>query len=100
MNTIEYQIYDNWFNSLIDLAPLHKMIHLKTDPRISFDRIIKKNRIGENNIPFKYIKSCNKYHDDMFDLMNIDKKIIDCSIDFNDDSYFENISKQIIDFIK
>ncbi len=100
METVEYQIYNNWFNSLIDLAPLHKMIYLKTDPKISFDRIIKRSRTGENNIPFEYIENCHKYHNDMYDLINVEKKTIDCTNDFtNDNLYFEQISKQIMDFL-
>ncbi len=100
METVEYQIYNNWFNSLIDLAPLHKMIYLKTDPKISFDRIIKRSRTGENNIPFEYIENCHKYHNDMYDLINVEKKTIDCTNDFtNDNLYFEQISKQIMNFL-
>ena len=74
MESVEYQIYNNWFNSLIDLAPLHKMIYLKTDPKVSFDRIIKRSRTGENNIPFEYIENCHKYHNDMYELINVEKK--------------------------
>jgi deoxyadenosine/deoxycytidine kinase len=100
MESVEYQIYNNWFNSLIDLAPLHKMIYLKTDPKVSFDRIIKRSRTGENNIPFEYIENCHKYHNDMYELINVEKKTIDCTNDFtNDKSYFDQISKQIIDFL-
>lgn len=98
MESVEYQIYNNWFNSLIDLAPLHKMIYLKTDPKISFSRILKRNRTGEDNIPFDYIENCHKYHNDMYDLITIEKKIIDCTTDCTmDKSYFDHISKQIID---
>lgn len=98
MEEIEYQIYNKWFHSFIDLAPLHKLIYLKTDPEISFKRIIKRNRDGENAIPFDYIKNCHSYHNHMYEVMDCQKKIIDCTNDFNqDDSYFELINKQIFD---
>ena len=98
MEEIEYQIYNKWFYSFIDLAPLHKLIYLKTDPEISFKRIIKRNRDGENGIPFDYIKNCHSYHNHMYEVMDCQKKIIDCTNDFNqDDSYFELINKQIFD---
>jgi len=98
MEEIEYQIYNKWFYSFIDLAPLHKLIYLKTDPEISFKRIIKRNRDGENGIPFDYIKNCHSYHNHMYEVMDCQKKIIDCTNDFNqDDSYFEFINKQIFE---
>lgn len=98
MEEIEYQIYNKWFHSFIDLAPLHKLIYLKTDPEISFKRIIKRNRDGENAIPFDYIKNCHSYHNHMYEVMDCQKKIIDCTNDFNqDDSYFELINKQIFE---
>lgn len=98
MEEIEYQIYNKWFHSFIDLAPLHKLIYLKTDPEISFKRIIKRNRDGENAIPFDYIKNCHSYHNHMYEVMDCQKKIIDCTNDFNqDNSYFELINKQIFE---
>ena len=98
MEEIEYQIYNKWFHSFIDLAPLHKLIYLKTDPEISFKRIIKRNRDGENGIPFDYIKNCHSYHNHMYEVMDCQKKIINCTNDFNqDDSYFEFINKEIFE---
>ena len=99
MNEIEYKIYNNWFSSFLDLAPVSKMIYLKTDPKISFERISIRNREGENNIPYDYIENCHIYHNNMYEKINFEKKIIDCTNDFNKDSnYFDSISKDIIDF--
>lgn len=100
MNEIEYQIYNNWFESFLDLAPISKMIYLKTDPKISFERIGIRNRNGENNIPYDYIENCHLYHNNMYDKICFEKKIIDCTNDFNKDSeYFQTISQNIIDFV-
>lgn len=99
MEDVEFQIYNNWFNSFLDIAPISKMIYLKTDPKVSFERIAKRNRNGEDKIPFDYIENCNLYHDYMFDVINFDKKIIDCTNDFKqDNNYFKNITSQIIEF--
>ena len=67
MEDVEFQIYNNWFQSFLDLAPISKMIYLKTDPKISFDRISVRNRQGEDNIPYDYIKNCHLYHNNMYD---------------------------------
>ena len=100
MEDVEYQIYNNWFQSFLDLAPISKMIYLKTNPKISFDRISIRNRQGEDNIPYDYIKNCHLYHNNMYDEIKFEKKIIDCTNDFKDDNnYFQNISNQIIKFV-
>lgn len=99
MEDVEFQIYNNWFNSFLDLAPISKMIYLKTDPKISFNRISVRNRQGEDKIPYEYIENCHLYHNHMYDIIDFDKKIIDCTNDFKqDNNYFKNISKEIIDF--
>jgi deoxyadenosine/deoxycytidine kinase len=101
MEKIEYEIYNKWFKSMIDLAPLSKLIYLKTEPEVSFERIKKRNRDGENQIPFDYIKECNNYHNKMVSILNVDKKIIDCTINMEEDSdLFKKWSIEIIDFLK
>jgi deoxyadenosine/deoxycytidine kinase len=101
MEKIEYSIYNNWFHSMIDLAPLNKVIYLKTEPEVSYGRIKKRNREGENSIPFEYIKDCHDYHNQMIDIMSIDKKIIDCTGDIEkDNNLFKSWSEDIFDFIQ
>ena len=101
MESVEYQIYNNWFHSFSDLAPLHKVIYLKTDPNVSFQRIHERNRTGESSIPFDYIQNCHIYHDKMYDLITCSKKIVDCTNDFKENvDYFEKITKDILDFLE
>ena len=101
MESVEYQIYNNWFHSFSDLAPLHKVIYLKTDPNVSFQRIHERNRTGESSIPYDYIQNCHVYHDKMYDLITCSKKIIDCTSDFKENTdYFEKITKEILDFLE
>jgi len=101
MESVEYQIYNNWFHSFSDLAPLHKVIYLKTDPNVSFQRIHERNRTGESSIPYDYIQNCHVYHDKMYDLITCSKKTIDCTNDFKENTdYFEKITKEILDFLE
>ena len=101
MEKIEYEIYNKWFNSMIDLAPLSKVIYLKTEPDVSYNRIKKRNRDGENQIHYEYIKECHEYHNHMIDILNIDKKIIDCTCNMEEDNnLFKKWSMEILDFIK
>ena len=101
---IEYSIYNRWFSSMIDLAPLNKIIYMKTSPETSFKRIIKRSREGEDNIKEDYIRECNRYHDEMFkhidDNNNIEKLIIDCSENIEkNECLLDDWTKDILNFI-
>jgi len=101
MESIEYQIYNQWFHSFSDLAPLHKVIYLRTDPTISFKRIIKRKRDGEQMIPFEYIQNCHKYHEKMYGIIDCDKTIIDCTYDFHENhNYFTDMTDKIFSFLQ
>ena len=58
-----YQIYNKWFNYFKLFDERSKYVYLKTDSNICFDRVNKRNRNGENEIPESYLKSNNQYHD-------------------------------------
>lgn len=64
---INFQIYLNWFNTFAEEYPVHKIIYVKTDPEICYQRVGTRNREGEDNIPLEYLKSCHKYHENMLD---------------------------------
>jgi deoxyadenosine/deoxycytidine kinase len=64
---VNYQIYLNWFNTFSEEFPIHKVIYVKTDPKICHERILTRHRGGEEHIPIDYLKSCGDYHDNMLD---------------------------------
>jgi deoxyadenosine/deoxycytidine kinase len=70
---INYQIYLNWFNTFADEFPVHKIVYVRADPEICYERISTRNREGESNIPIEYLKSCSEYHENM-----LDKKSSEC----------------------
>ena len=81
---IEYTIYNMWFTEFIKDLPKFKYIYVQTTPEISNERIIKRNRLGEN-IDIKYLEKCHNYHENW--LNKNDKNILiidgctDCTID-------------------
>lgn len=102
---IEYNIYNKWFSSMVDLAPLDKVIYMKTSADTSFSRILKRSRDGENNIEKDYIEKCNDYHNEMYkklnDSDNIKKIIIDCTNNIEEENNLLDVwSNEIMDFIK
>lgn len=61
---INYQIYLEWFNEFAQDFPIEKVIYVKTDPQICFDRIKQRSREGEEIIPLDYLEECHYYHED------------------------------------
>ena len=85
---INYNIYLRWFETFASDFPIDKIIYVDTHPEICHERIIKRSRQGESNIPLEYLKNCDKYHIDM-----LDKSLSGCickkqlSLDGNIDIY-------------
>jgi len=65
---INYKIYLKWFDTFADELPVSKVIYVNTSPEICHERIEKRSRTGESNIPLEYLQNCHKYHNDMLDV--------------------------------
>ena len=64
---INYKIYLKWFDTFALDFPITQVIYVKTSPEICFNRINKRSRTGENNIPLQYLENCHLYHNNMLD---------------------------------
>ena len=62
-----YKIYLRWFDTFALEFPIHKIIYVKAEPQVCFDRIKKRSRTGESNIPLSYLENCHTHHNDMLD---------------------------------
>ena len=83
---VNYQIYLNWFDTFSDEFPVNKVIYVKTSPDKCYQRIVKRLRTGEENIPLDYLTSCSIYHDNMLDKENpecvcLDQLVLDGNVD-------------------
>jgi deoxyadenosine/deoxycytidine kinase len=65
---INYDIYINWFDTFAKEYPVKKVIYVNTEPEICHERIVTRDRHGENNISLDYLVNCSKYHDEMLDV--------------------------------
>lgn len=63
MNEIEYQIYNKWFDEFADYVKNMKIVYIQTSPEICFDRIKKRSRTGEADIPLAYLTECHQFHE-------------------------------------
>ena len=57
---VNYKIYLKWFDTFADDFPVSKVIYVNTDPEMCHQRIVKRSRTGENNIPLEYLQNCHK----------------------------------------
>ena len=101
MEDVNYFIYLNWFDTFSESYPVKKIIYVKTEPKVCFERIEKRSRQGENNIPLEYLNECNNYHEKMMDELNVEKLILDGNIDIYEnkeklDEWINSIKKFII----
>lgn len=90
---INYQIYLNLFDTFKNDFNVDNIIYIKTDPGICYNRILKRARNGENNISLDYLQLCDTYHNNMVDILECDKIILNGNVDI-----YENPS-QLNDWI-
>lgn len=60
---IHMEIYKKSHESFSREIPVDKIIYVYTDPEVAFARCQKRNRKGEETIPYEYIKKCHEYHE-------------------------------------
>ena len=108
MRSIDYQIYNKWFDEFASIIKTMKTIYIRTSPEICETRIFKRARPGED-IPLEYLKNCHKYHDDwlktgeMLEEGNV--LIIDGNENTNTDmlsnnSFYDSIMSNAFNFIQ
>lgn len=90
IESVNYQIYLNWFDTFADEFPVNKIVYVKADPETCYHRIGKRNRDGEDKIPIEYLKSCDKYHNNMIDKSSVEC-VCDCQLILNgNNDIYEN----------
>lgn len=63
INTYGFQIYNKWFDYFQDFLDEIRFVYLQTDFNVCLERIKKRCRDGEENIPSEYLRKNNEYHD-------------------------------------
>ena len=83
IGTIEYKIYQKWFDEFVEDMPINNIIYVKTDPSTAFERVIKRNRQGET-IPISYLESCHLYHEKWLNNTDISMLTLDGNVDLDE----------------
>lgn len=102
---VSYQIYCKWFDAFVKDFPICGVIYVETDPEICFQRVAKRSRLGESNIPLDYLKSCHSYHRHMLnsDFQKVSNRqlVLDGNIDiYKNQHVLEDWIENIKSFIK
>lgn len=93
MTELEWHLYNQWFSLLAPLCQKPKgFIYLRTEPEIAYERIQKRNRNAEKNIPFSYIQDIHTHHEQFLiekkevlpELHDVPVLVLDCNNDFED----------------
>ena len=88
MEDVCYQIYLSWFDTFSKNLPISKIIYVKVDPDICYNRIKKRSREGEETISLDYLTKCSKYHDVMMDTnTESEKLILNGNVDIYDNTF-------------
>jgi deoxyadenosine/deoxycytidine kinase len=93
---IEWNDYTGWFDwltNIFDIKP-HGFIYLRCSPEISYERIQKRKRSGEETISYEYLKKLHKKHDDWL-LYEDPSKVLILDVD----EEFENNPEKLQDMI-
>jgi len=88
INEIKYKIYCHMFEQFQENFPITQYIYIRTNPEVSYERVLKRNRKDED-IELSYLKVCHMYHEQWLTNKNNNVCIINgnSNKDFIEDDY-------------
>lgn len=76
ISKMDYDIYKIFYDTHSSFIHNIIMVYIRTDPEICQQRVIKRNRKGEDLIPLEYLRMCHAYHETWIMDSNINHKMI------------------------
>jgi deoxyadenosine/deoxycytidine kinase len=110
LSELEWQLYKEWFNWLVQESRPQPLgfIYLQTDPSICYQRLLKRKRSEESEVPLTYLQQLHRLHEEwLIEKQNVDSSIvntpvlvINCDQDFSlNEQRQEEHAKKIQNFI-
>jgi thymidylate kinase len=95
MTSDEMSLYKNLYAKLSWKPDI--IIYIRTDPSVSMERMVARNRDCESNVPFEYLKSVHE----KYEQLSIENKDIVMIVDGNrtSDEVYQDVLKIIKSFI-
>ena len=101
ISNIEWNDYCQWFDWIVDRCNVKPdgFIYLRTDPVVSHERVMKRQRSGESTISLDYLKKLHVRHDKwLIDEPNV--LVLDVTEGFEDNpEVFDKMVKKVKKFI-
>ena len=97
MNSLEARSFTCWCDILLSkfVGKPDGIIYLQTSPEKCMERMKKRGRNEESSVSYEYLEKVHEYHENWIYKTNIPVLIIDNNYDNN----WENVIKQVKDFI-
>lgn len=110
MNALEWKLYKEWFSWLVDNYTVKPsgFIYLRTDPKVCYERLTKRNRSEESAVPLAYLEKLHGKHEDWLIgkkdvasyLQDVPVLVLECDREFeNDQQEQERHIERIVEFI-
>ena len=104
INEMEWQTYNYWFDTFKEKTKLNMIIYINTKPETCFERIKKRNRTGESNIPMDYLEHCHRLHEEWLESNNEEIVVpFDGNLELNEDNeyiYFQSLEPLLVNNIE
>jgi deoxyadenosine/deoxycytidine kinase len=110
MTELEWNIYKDWFGWLVEAYSQkpHGFIYLRSTPEVCHQRIQKRSRCEESDIPLSYLESLHERHEEWLlhkhdvlpSLRHVPVLTIDCNQEFETDPRARNVMlEQVASFV-
>jgi deoxyadenosine/deoxycytidine kinase len=83
IESVDYQIYNKWFDTFIDDFDVTNIVYIKADPAMCLQRVAQRGRDGEGGIPIEYLQACGEYHNNMMTEMRCNIHVLDGNVNIN-----------------
>lgn len=111
ITALEWSLYKEWFSWLVEthVSAPDGFIYLKASPEKCLERILKRQRSEERNVPLEYIQKLYEKHEDFLvkrldlasSLLDVPILVLDCEEEFEaNSSVQEEMAKQVIEKFK
>jgi len=104
MNALEWNIYKEWFGWLVHAYTKKPsgFIYLRTTPEVCYNRIQKRSRCEESNIPLSYLEALHNRHEEWLiskhevlpSLLEVPILVLDCTKEFETDAAARQVMLQ------
>jgi len=106
ISDVEYQVYNRCYDYFAKLFPVEKVILLDCPVKHCLDRVVKRNREGEEKMTTDYLETCEKKHTSLLraiynkEIVNADGKMIEnIIVETSEDGPEELQILEIYDFV-